>query len=741
MKKLFFTCFVLCFCVSVFAHDFTASNTLNGIGSKTIYYRVTSPTTTVAVTFNGATPTTSREYTTYIVIPTTVTSPTSATPPSTMYQITSVDASAFYDCTGLDSVLLSSSITFIDSLAFGGCTKMKKCSMPSTINFIGEKAFYNCTALPSIDLPTNITKISKETFNNCTSLTGITIPDNVTKISDKAFNNCTNLTEVIMSNNVTEISNSAFNNCRALTSINISSSASIGERAFANCILLTSVNMSNPDTTDIATSIGDYAFSNCSSLQTINLSSAVTKVSSTAFLGCANLNINVDADNLALMADNGVLYSYLQDTLIFYPAKKQGTEFIAPNNLKSIGDYSFAYNLYLKNINLNDSLTRIGNYAFYNSTGLATVNIPKSVNYIGENAFYNCRNLDKITVTALNPPEIQESTFYNVPKSIPVYVPCYFLNDYLNSSWGDYFTNIQARYQYVVNLQGNINFSGNVAFVQEPTCQDNSAIIRATENSRCFRFIKWSDGNTENPRNVMITKDTTFIAEFEPINYEVILQNSVGGQAVMTLEANCENNYNAIIRATENECYRFVKWSDDNTDPVRLVTITKDTTFTAEFELINYAITAKSNNSSAGQASVTQEPTCENNYNAIIQATANSGYDFLRWEDNIIDNPRNVDITSDSTFTAIFEISAGIENLYDFDLKIFPNPVNSNGILNIENETLKAGDRIAIYDMNGKLISTHFATGVKTAINIGSLSGGTYILKLSDKKGIKFEVR
>ena len=84
---------------------------------------------------------------------------------------------------------------------------------------------------------------------------------------------------------------------------------------------------------------------------------------------------------------------------------------------------------------------------------------------------------------------------------------------------------------------------------------------------------------------------------------------------------------------------------------------------------------------------------------------------------------------------------AGIENVQSTPLKIYPNPVQPNGILTFENETLKYGDKIEIYNMSGKLVSTHFATGTNNSIQVGSLPQGVYLLKLAGKNGVKFEVK
>jgi len=84
---------------------------------------------------------------------------------------------------------------------------------------------------------------------------------------------------------------------------------------------------------------------------------------------------------------------------------------------------------------------------------------------------------------------------------------------------------------------------------------------------------------------------------------------------------------------------------------------------------------------------------------------------------------------------------SGVPSVQSVSLQIYPNPVPPNGILYIENEALKTGDKIEIFDMNGKLISINFAEGIENSINIGALPQGTYLLRLAGKQGVKFEVR
>jgi len=86
-------------------------------------------------------------------------------------------------------------------------------------------------------------------------------------------------------------------------------------------------------------------------------------------------------------------------------------------------------------------------------------------------------------------------------------------------------------------------------------------------------------------------------------------------------------------------------------------------------------------------------------------------------------------------------IGSGILHIKGVSLKVYPNPVPSNGVLNVSSELLKSGDRLEIFTLSGVLVSTHIATGMENAVNIGSLPQGMYLLKFAGKNGVKFEVR
>ena len=55
---------------------------------------------------------------------------------------------------------------------------------------IDDSAFGGCSGLTSITIPNSITRISSRAFRKCSGLTSITIPNSVTSIGSSAFSVC-----------------------------------------------------------------------------------------------------------------------------------------------------------------------------------------------------------------------------------------------------------------------------------------------------------------------------------------------------------------------------------------------------------------------------------------------------------------------------------------------------------------------------------------------------------------------
>ena len=259
-------------------------------------------------------------------------------------------------------------------------------------------AFYNCSGLTSIAIPSSVTSIGSSAFSGCSGLMSITIPDSVTSIGERAFSGCSKLTEITIPDGVTSIGNSTFSGCSELTSATFDENSqltSVGEMAFSGCSKLTEITI--PDS---VTWIGYDAFSGCSSLESMTLPFVGGSVFATS------------ASNSTLFGYIFGTNSYNGGTAVtqyyYYGSSTSSRTHITyyiPSSLKEVmitgGNilYGAFYNCSgLTSIAIPSSVTSIGDSAFFNCSALTSIIIPDSVTSIGSSAFFWCTRLTNFTI-------------------------------------------------------------------------------------------------------------------------------------------------------------------------------------------------------------------------------------------------------------------------------------------------------------------------------------------------------
>ena len=163
----------------------------------------------------------------------------------------------------------------------------------------------------------------------------------------------------------------------------------------------------------------------------------------------------------------------------------------------------------------------------------------------------------------------------------------------------------------------------------------------------------------------------------------------------------------AAVPATD--CF-FVKWNDDVTDNPRTVTVTKDITYTAYFAENTgetFIVTVNSNNETWGSA--TGSGTYAAGATATLAAVPATDCFFVRWNDDVTDNPRTVIVTSDITYTAYFAEKTG--GTFSFSGKVQKGP-------------FVTGTTITVNELNENLGQTgkSFTTSISTDDGSFSLS-------------------
>ena len=116
--------------------------------------------------------------------------------------------------------------------------------------------------------------------------------------------------------------------------------------------------------------------------------------------------------------------------------------------------------------------------------------------------------------------------------------------------------------------------------------QGAQVTISASPNSG-YLFSSWSDGSTEQNRTITVTQNLTLTANFvESINNYSLSVEAGNGGSVSTSGGVYEDGTQVTITATPSSGFVFVSWSDGSTNQTRNITISQDTTLTANFETI-----------------------------------------------------------------------------------------------------------------------------------------------------------
>lgn len=309
-------------------------------------------------------------------------------------------------------------------------------------------------------------------------------------------------------------------------------------------------------------------------------------------------------------------------------------------------------------------VTGIAPYAFSGIQSHVALTIPSSISYIGEGAFSEFYG--NVFIDDTIPPSGYNNGAFHSEASICV--PCSALENFFNSVEGYPPTLVGVNHR----LSLATDAAGTYVHVIESDCETGSVTIEAYGANEFVSFSQWSDGNTDNPRTLTLTQDTTIIAHYtEKPSYNVRLEgynlhaswNGRWGYEEMWGE-NIEfiaYEGTTVDFSEESGCGTWLGWSDGEMEQWRSIVVTSDTVITSRFDVATYSvrIVAEEGGYLEGYGEEMIVPIfseCDPSINCCVY-TNNEEYMFLGWSTGNTDQCLYLDfysIYSDTTIVAKF---------------------------------------------------------------------------------------
>lgn len=481
------------------------------------------------------------------------------------------------------------------------------------------------------------------------------------------------------------------------------------------------------------TSISSYAFKGCAGITSITIHDTISSIGSNAFQGCANLTAVYYGGSVADWC--GIVFGNHVGNPLFH------------------ANHLYIDNTLVTDLIIPDSVTEIRGYAFFNCTDLTHITIGRNVTSIGDGAFYGCTGVTSVVCNAEN------CTGAGSPFS-PSFGNCVNITSF---NFGSNVTQIPAYVCYqltgltTVTMPGGVTAIGNQAFLgclglTSVSVGANTLTITSNDttkgkvyidfplttswNHKLFakaydiadhHHVEWGDGCISTTDTIILAENVDLMATFAPDCYSLNV-NVYGDTSIVPVTFPVGNiaNYGdtLIVVAHPIEHYHVTNWSGSG---ILAISTDKDTvwvvmnsnrTITCYYNIDVHTVSVLSSNTDQGNV----VGGGEFNYgeSCHIEARAKNGYRFDHWSDGSTEQYYTIVVTSDTTLTAYFVSTQGVEDVIWDGICVF----SCDGRIVVEG----INNNVQIFDIMGRNIRNE------------SLNNGIYIVKVGNLPARKIMV-
>jgi hypothetical protein len=380
------------------------------------------------------------------------------------------------------------------------------------------------------------------------------------------------------------------------------------------------------------------------------------------------------------------------------------TSLVFPDNITQISDYAFSNCTGLKTVRFGHSLKSAGDGAFQYCSGITSLTLPDSLCMLGIEAFSGCSGLKELSI-------------------------------------GSQFAGCE-----------NCTFGG---------CHFDKVVYRGTVEqlckigfgTLCYSSADGSDGNPLNNISLLARAQNLYIGDTQV--HDLVIPNTV--QAInKNLFANCSFltsvtfgmavNYIGTSCFERNPNLKYIRFMGET--PPRLIgnkvfsglssgtrlivpcgcTAAYDSVMSVYHlqveESLPYLYAAVTSDSAKGRVEVLSTPDCDNPQLKVKAVAANGNFLFSHWHDNDTNNPRTVDVVSDTVLVAHFiAVDDAVPEYASSDWKCSVQ----DGFLHVSGAD---GEQISISDVTGRVLYRGFVHEEET---ISLPSSGVFFVKVGNR--------